>query len=499
MRAAARPSGIAHLEDPRLTDRLQHVEELLHGWLTSRGVTGMAMSWSARLRGLIAGAILVGFRWWAPIVLWVGYRAMRHYSLGTGFLFLRRWTTNTQQLRRANYILGLVHSGTAAKETRIYGLSGWLIKRYETWWQEGMRTVWRERVRHELKLLVIVVLYAGATSLVAARIGLAGVSGEVSVAAAVVFLQALSGMSGFAATGDAEWQMHFGAYRARQARRLGEAALTPDSDLRGTVLPAPLSGEIRFEGVTFAYPGQDASVLEGVDLTIPAGRSIAIVGRNGAGKTTLIKLLCRLYDPSGGRITVDGVDLSTIDAAAWRRQVGVIFQDYIRYELTARENIGFGARDLVTDDGAVRRAADLAGATSFLDRCGWDVPLSRRYDHGVDVSGGEWQRIALARALLAVEGGARVLILDEPTANLDTRAEAAIYDRFLEITRGVTSIIISHRFSTVRMADHIVVIEGGRVVEHGSHADLLALDGRYAEMFNAQASTYFDDEAPVDA
>jgi len=221
---------------------------------------------------------------------------------------------------------------------------------------------------------------------------------------------------------------------------------------------------------------------------------MAVVGLNGAGKTTLVKLLARLYDPTSGAVWVDGQDLREVDPTDWQRRIAAIFQDFLRYGLPARDNIGFGGLAMAGDQQALERAAAKAGV---LDRiaalpAGWDTPLSRHFTGGADLSGGEWQRVALARALFAVEAGATVLILDEPTANLDVRAEAELYDRFLDLTRGLTTLLISHRFSTVRRADRICVIEDGAVREIGTHGELMALGGRYAEMFALQSQRFVD-------
>jgi ATP-binding cassette subfamily B protein len=250
--------------------------------------------------------------------------------------------------------------------------------------------------------------------------------------------------------------------------------------------------EIRFQGVTFTYPRQAAPVLHEVNLAIPAGKSLAIVGENGAGKSTLLKLLAGFHRPTSGRVTVDGTDLADLQGASWQRRLAPVFQEFVRYPLPARENVGFGAVSRLDEERLLQQAADRARASGLISKlpAGWDTVLARQYTGGVELSGGEWQRIALARAFVAVENGAGVVILDEPTANLDPLTEVELYEELLEATRGLTTILVSHRFPSVRKADHIVVLHKGRVVEEGTHDDLVALRGRYARMFATQAAPF---------
>jgi ATP-binding cassette subfamily B protein len=263
--------------------------------------------------------------------------------------------------------------------------------------------------------------------------------------------------------------------------------------IRSTAGARPVPLQIRqgfvFEGVGFKYPGSESWAVRGLDFTLTPGERLALVGENGAGKTTLVKLLARLYDPSEGRILLDGVDLREYDVESLRRNVGVIFQDFVRYDFVMRENIAVGSIDQRDDDAAIESAASRSLADTVARRLAgrYDQMLGRRFDGGVDLSGGEWQKVALARAYLRE---AQLLILDEPTAALDARAEYEVFLRFSELTAGKMAVLISHRFSTVRMADRILVLRGGELADQGTHEELVARGGLYAELFQLQAAGY---------
>jgi ATP-binding cassette subfamily B protein len=257
----------------------------------------------------------------------------------------------------------------------------------------------------------------------------------------------------------------------------------------GKKVPRPIREGFEFRNVSFAYPGTERRVLKDFNFHLHPGERIALIGENGQGKTTVVKLITRLYDPTEGQILLDGVDLRDYDLDDLHQEMGVIFQDFMRYEMTVRENIGVGRVEFEHTEAEIEDAAEKSLAASVVKKLagGYDQMLGRRFETGVDLSGGEWQRIALARAYLR---DAQLLILDEPTAALDARSELEVFERFAELTQGKMALLISHRFSTVRMADRIVVLSGGQLVEEGNHSQLLALGGLYAEMFEMQAASY---------
>jgi ATP-binding cassette subfamily B protein len=494
--AALRPRTVAHLEDPRLLDLVSAATQLTVGG--PAGAVRGVFTQARRILGGGAGLVVVAhFRWWLALLLlaaelWLLRTNRAMYSQIVAFRH-----RHIPGLRRSVYLRGVGMNAEAAKETRVFGLAGWVVERFRSSWLATMADVWRGRRGYGRRLLLAASPLLAVQLLAGWMLGTSAVDGTISLGAMVAYASALATTLQLCLGGD-ELSIEEGAAVVKAAHEL-ERTVATDERLRmpGTQTPpegAPTS-EIRLEGVSFSYPGRPEDVLHDLDLTIPASGSLAIVGENGAGKTTLVKLLARLYDPTAGRILVDGTDLREFDAAGWQRRVTAVFQDFVRYPLTAAENVAFGDPAAPSTDLDLDLAARREAALDLVERLpkGWDTVLTREFEGGVDLSGGEWQRIALARALYAAQTrGAGVLILDEPTAHLDARAEAAFIDGFLEVTRGCTTIVVSHRFSTVRRAERIAVLDGGRVTELGTHDELLAARGRYAEMFELQAGRFAD-------
>jgi ABC-type multidrug transport system fused ATPase/permease subunit len=486
--ACVAPPGLGHLEDQRLTDDLTVARDFdlgMQGPPLSISMDFIATGLIELLGGLSSAVVLAGFRWWAPIVL-AGAWLATHWLLRESGVWRDRNTAEVRSAQReSDYAYRLAVDPPAAKELRLFGLAGWTIERFLARRTRLHELQYRATRLRERPLLGCVLLVVAANAVVFWALASAA-AGGLSLGRVVVFAQAAVGTS-MIAFGGLNWALDSSAapvaavLRLDQAMAAGGALAAPAGPPRSAArMPA---AQIRFRGLGFAYPSTPGPVLEEFDLTIPAGSSLAIVGRNGSGKTTLAKLLCRLYDPQQGAIEIDGVDLRELDLAAWRGRVTAVFQDFARFELPLRDNVAPAG----APDDAIRAALAAAGATDLADL---DTVLARGYEGGTDLSGGQWQRVALARALCAMSQGARVVLLDEPTAQLDVRGEAEIFDRILAATRECTTILISHRFSTVRHADRICVVEHGRVVELGSHDELMALGGRYRTMFDLQARPF---------
>ena len=484
--ACVDPPGMGHLEDPKLTADLTVAREFdlgMTGPPLSLGMDFIAGGLVEMLAGLASAAVLFGYAWWAPLVLG-GAWLSTHWLLKESAIWRDRNTDEVRAAQRdAEYAYRLAVDPPAAKELRLFGLAGWTIERFiarRTTLHELQYQATRLRERSVLTSLVVV---AAANVVVFWSLADAVDGARLDLGSVVVYAQAAIGAS-MIAFGGLNWALDGSAAPVAAVMRLepemAPAGALASGDRSATGMPAH---ELRFRDVSFAYPTTDDPVLRGFDVTIPAGSSLAIVGQNGAGKTTLAKLLCRLYDPVSGAIEVDGVDVRDLDLASWRSRVTAVFQDFVRFELSLRDNV---APNGAPDD-VILAALHEAGAD---DLASLDTVLAKGYANGTDLSGGQWQRIALARALCAVQLGAGVVLLDEPTAQLDVRGEAEIFDRILAATRSCTTILISHRFSTVRHADRICVLENGRVIELGTHDELMALGGRYHTMFELQAQRF---------
>ena len=486
---------LARFEDPAFYDQLDRAQRQTSGrigllvqlmavcqdLLTLLSLAAAVFVYSPGLLVLLVAAVLPGF-----------FGETHFTSLEYSLLY--RWTPERRQL---DYLRYLGASDKTAKEVHMFGLACWLVRRYETlaqrFYQENRRLAVRRGIAATLLSILGMAGFYGAYVLILAR----GFYGVISIGT-LTFLAA-----SFARSRDVCQRLLLTAGNIFEQSlytqdlfdffRMKPAIVSPPG---AVAVPARMRDGVRFENVGFRYPGADAWALRNINLRIAPGERLALVGENGAGKTTFTKLLARLYDPTQGRILLDGVDLREYDLESLRRAMGVIFQDFFRYDMRFDENIAVGRiedlegqLDSATPPAALVDAAEKSLAASLLPRLpnGYRQMLGRRFEGGVDLSGGEWQKIALARAYVR---DAQVVILDEPTAALDARAEYEVFTRFAELVAGQTAILISHRFSTVRMAERIVVLQRGEIIEEGTHGDLVARNGLYAELFRMQAEGY---------
>jgi ATP-binding cassette subfamily B protein len=483
--ACVRPPGIGHLEDPKLTADLTVARDF------DLGMTGPPLSISMDfvasglvelIGGLASVAVLATYTWWAPLLLGGAWLAT-HWLLRESGVWRDRNTDEVRSAQRdADYAYRMAVDAPASKELRLFGLADWVIDRFVSRRTRLHQLQYEATRLREQPVTLSLLIVVAANALVFWSLGRDVLNGQIDLGRLVMFAQCAIGASSIA-FGGLNWVLDGSAAPVEAVLKL-ESAMAPIGALEKGDRDAGRrpAREICFHNVTFAYPG-GAPVLDHFDLTIPAGSSIAIVGQNGAGKTTLAKLLCRFYDPQSGSIEIDGIDLRQIDVESWRTRMTAVFQDFTRFERSLRDNVAPAG----APDAEIHAALEAAGA-SKLARL--DTVLSRGYAGGTDLSGGQWQRVALARTLCAMQTGAGVVILDEPTAQLDVRGEAEIFNRILGATRRCTTILISHRFSTVRHADRICVVEQGRVIELGTHDELMAKGGRYRTMFDLQAQRF---------
>ncbi len=498
MHAGITPDGIAHLERPEFTNDLTTARDFDQGIMGPPLAISMDFITGGLLDlfvGTVAGLLLFGFAWWAPPLLIASWMAT-HWLLRESGVWKDRNTDEVRTAQRhADYAYRLAVDAAPSKELRFFGLGGWVTDRFIETRRKLYDLQYEATKLREKSVLACLAIVAAANLVVFLAIASAARNGDLSIGRIVVFVQAAIGVSAIA-FGGLNWALDGASAPVVVLHRL-EKAMAAAGSLRsgadqvtaGAVFDSGVAGigpKIELKNITFAYEAESTrEIFKDFSLTIPAGTSMAIVGSNGAGKTTLAKLLCRLHDPVSGSIEIDGTPIENLGVIAWRKRVTAVFQDFIRFELSLRTNVApLGAPDQVI----LKALADAGG--SELAGGNLDTVLSKAYPRGTDLSGGQWQRVALARALCAVDQGARVVLLDEPTAQLDVRGESEIFERVLSATKGCTTILISHRFSTVRLADVICVLENGRVAELGSHDELIAFGGRYREMFELQASRF---------
>jgi len=489
LEAALMPAGIAHLERTELNDRMAQARDFdlaITGPPLSASLPRIADGFVEVGGGIGLACLLFGYRWWAPFL--AGFGWLWSHSLLRKSSVWKAWEDPTvvDEMRHVNYAYNLAVRAPAAKEIRLFGLADWTVDRYFSRRKRMVELTIKARSLKKAPITLAVAAIVGGNVLLFWSIANDASAGRITIGSVTVFAQAALG-AGALAFGEVDWWF-------RQGSQSVPVVLDLVDEMRNTDVVPMTAGvpvndaphdAITFDNVTFSYR-DGPPVFDGLTLSIPAGKSIAVVGQNGAGKTTLAKLLCRLYDPTDGAIRVDGADLRDLDLAEWRLNLAAVFQDYIRYELPLADNVApiGGSVELIAD--ALRQA----GAEELAQQ---QTVLSRAYGGGTDLSGGQWQRVALARALFAVNAGAGVVLLDEPTAQLDVRGEAEIFDRILQATKGRTTILISHRFATVRHADLICVLEHGKVIELGTHDELIAQGGRYRTMFDLQAARFEED------
>lgn len=438
-------------------------------------------------------SLLLQLAWWLALIAMVVPIPSFIASTRYGWLGYQRMRWQSPERRRMRYVSNVMSVDDFNKEVKLFNLGDFFIERYrvlsEKFYEENKDLL----VRRYLNSFLWTGLTIVANSAIYLYVGLETVLGRISLGGLTLYTQAaIQAGQSFQGVLDGvsdTYENNLFVNTLFEFLEYEPRIVSPPQP-QPIVLHADSHGlEIEFRNVSFTYPDKEKPVLKNVSFTIHAGEAIAVVGRNGAGKTTLVKLLTRLYDPDEGEILIGGRNIKEYDLHDLREHVGVIFQDYVHYYMTAHENIGVGRVSELTNLDLIASAARKSGANAVIEGLdhGYDTMLGRWFDEGVQLSGGEWQKIALARAFIR---DARILILDEPTSSLDARAEYEVFTQFRTLTEGKTAIFISHRFSTVRLADRIFVVEDGNIIESGSHQQLMELAGRYAELFNLQAEAY---------
>jgi ABC-type multidrug transport system fused ATPase/permease subunit len=494
MRACSIEAGTDHLQDAETSDDLAIVSGVAGGLPLERATAGLAEVTSALVAAVGPLVILVFFRLWAGALIAIGWFTVRAVVSRENAKRMELLFGHARTLRRADYFRRLAIRPAAAKEIRVFGLADWVIGRLDREWLAAIGPTWRNRRPGNIKVFALTVVLLAAYILVFATLVNDVVHGHVGVGAFAVFLQALVGASAISG-GTAAYGLDVALAPVAAVRRLEERKAAQQAETHsGPRHPDGLPREsIEVSDLHFAYD-EGRTVLNGVSLRVEMGESVALVGANGAGKTTMLKHMAGLLAPDSGQILVDGIGLNDLRPGVWRQQLAVVFQDFMRLPLTVAENVHVLRADpsARTTRRTVQDCLERVGLAEKVAELpqGADTLLGRGLAGGVDLSGGEWQRLALARAFFTIASGARVLMVDEPTANIDPSGELQFFDRLLDETSGLIRIVVSHRFSTVRRVDRILVLEQGKVIENGSHDELMRQDGHYRRMFLAQAMPY---------
>jgi len=476
-------------EDPIFYDTLQNARRQADS--SALNIVNSTLQMVQQVITLISLVILlVRFSPWLAVIVFVSaipaFLSQSQYAERA----FRAVSRRAPEARLLNYLETLLTGNDTVKEIKLFGLGEPLLKRYQELFTQFFledRVIAERRTIAGLGwgMLSNLAYYGSYAWIILRTITSLITLGDMTMFLAL-FRQSQSSIRSLLDSLNRLYESNLFLDNLMTYLKLQPLLVSP---VNGLTAPAPILQGIEFKHVSFCYPGSDVYVLRDINLHIQPGERIALVGLNGAGKTTLIKLLTRLYDPTDGQVLLDGVDLRDYDLTSLHQRFGVIFQDFVRYQFTVRENIGFGQVDALDDLARIKDAADRGGASPIIENMpqGYDTMLGRRWEKGQELSGGQWQKIALSRAFMRK---AEVLVLDEPTSALDAEAEYEVFRRFGELVEGRIAVLISHRFSTVRMADRIVVLSAGKVIELGSHAELIQLDGAYARLFNLQAEGY---------